>query len=68
MGTPLPPDIEIPEDEERPEVSPDLLVRFGDGKISFRGRGKAVLIDESGPDFRRYSEKTFYWQITRKRK
>lgn len=68
MGTPLPADVEMPEDEERPEIAPDLLVRFGDGKTSFGGSGKTVLIDESGPDFRRYSEKTFYWQITRKRK
>lgn len=68
LGTPLPADIEIPEDEERPEIAPDLLVRFGDGKTSFGSRGKVVLEDKSGPDFRIYSEKTFYWQITRRRK
>jgi hypothetical protein len=68
LGTPLPADVEIPEDEDRPEIAPDLLVRFGDGKTSFGGRGKVVLEDKSGPDFRIYSEKTFYWQITRRRK
>lgn len=32
MGTPLPANIEIPEDEEHPEIEPELLVKFGDGK------------------------------------
>lgn len=68
MGTPLPANIEIPEDEEHPEIEPELLVKFGDGKKFFGGKGKVVLENEYGPDSRRYSEKTFYWQITRTRK
>ncbi len=68
LGTPLPADIEIPEDEEQPEISPDLLVEFGDGKTSFGGDGKVVLDDKHGPDFDIYSEKTFYWQIKRRKK
>lgn len=68
LGTPLPADIEIPEEEEHPEITPDLLVKFGDGRTFFGGDGKVVLEDKSGPDFRIYSEKTFYWQITRRKK
>ena len=68
LGTPLPTDIEIPEEEERPEISPDLLVEFGDGRTFFGGDGKVVLEDETKPNSRTYSEKTFYWQVTRKKK
>lgn len=68
LGTPLPADVEIPEEEEKPEISPDLLVEFGDGKTFFGGDGKVVLEDKYGPDFRIYAEKTFYWQVSRKKK
>lgn len=68
LGTPLPANVEIPEDEEKAEIQSDLLVEFGDGKTFFGGDGKVIMEDKQGPDFRIYSEKTFYWQVTRKKK
>lgn len=68
LGTPLPAEIEIPEEEERPEISPDLLVEFGDGKTHFGGDGKRIIQNEQGSDFSIYAEETFSWQVTRKKK
>lgn len=45
LGTPLPADIEIPEDEEKAEIQPDLLVKIGDGKtISGTAVKKSLII------------------------
>ncbi len=67
LGTPLPADIEIPEDEERAEVAPDLLVEYGDGKTFFGGRGKKIIDNSEGSNINR-REMTFNWSVTRKKK
>ena len=68
LGTPLPENIEIPEDEEEiPEAEPDLLVEFGDGKTFFGGDGKKIIDKSEGSTVHR-EELNFSWQVTRKRK
>jgi len=67
LGTPLPANIEIPEDEERAEVPPDLLVEYGDGKTFFGGRGKKVIDNSEGSNISR-KEMTFNWSVTRRKK
>ncbi len=68
LGTPLPANIDIPEDQEEiPETEPDLLVKFGDGITSFGGEGKKIIDDSKGSSVRR-KEMTFNWQVTRKKK
>lgn len=67
LGTPLPADIDIPEDEEKPEIEPDLLVKFGDGKTYFGGEGKKIIDNSEGSTVGR-EEFNFFWQVTRKRK
>jgi len=68
LGTPLPVNIDIPEDkEEIPEIEPDLLVKFGDGTTFFGGEGKKVIDDSKGSS-KRKKEMTFNWQVTRKKK
>ena len=68
LGTPLPADIEIPEDEgDKAEIRPDLLVEFGDGKTSFGGDGKRILDNSKGSSVNR-QEWTFNWQVTRRKK
>ena len=67
LGTPLPARIEIPEDEEIPEVEPDLLVKFGDGKTYFGGDGKKIVDNSEGPTMHR-EEYNFSWQVTRRKK
>jgi len=68
LGTPLPADIEIPEDEdEKAEIPPDLLVEFGDGKTFFGGDGKKVIDNSKGSTINR-QEWVFNWQVTRKKK
>jgi hypothetical protein len=68
LGTPLPADVEIPEDtEDKAEIPPDLLVEFGDGKTFFGGDGKKVIDKSKGSNIDR-EEHTFFWQVTRKKK
>jgi len=68
LGTPLPADVEVPEDEdEKAEVPPDLLVEFGDGKTFFGGRGSKIIDNSKGSNTSR-EEMTFNWQVTRKKK
>jgi hypothetical protein len=68
LGTPLPENIEIPEDEEEiPETEPDLLVEFGDGKTFFGGDGKKIIDKSEGSTVHR-EEFNFAWQVTRKKK
>ena len=68
LGTPLPADVEIPEDsEDKAEIPPDLLVEFGDGKTYFGGDGKKVIDKSKGSNIDR-EEHTFFWQVTRKKK
>ena len=67
LGTPLPADIVIPEEEEKAEVPPDLLVVYGDGKTVFGGRGKKVIDKSEGTNISR-KEMTFSWSITRRKK
>jgi hypothetical protein len=67
LGTPLPAGIEIPEEEERAEVPPDLLVEYGDGKTFFGGRGKKVIDNSEGSNISR-KEMTFNWSVTRRKK
>ena len=68
LGTPLPADVEIPEDtEDKAEIPPDLLVEFGDGKTYFGGDGKKVIDKSKGSNIDR-KEYTFFWQVTRKKK
>jgi len=67
LGTPLPANIEIPEDEERAEVAPDLLVEYGDGKTFFGGRGKKIIDNSEGSNINR-REMTFNWSVTRRKK
>jgi len=68
LGTPLPADVEIPEDtEDKAEIPPDLLVEFGDGKTYFGGDGKKVIDKSKGSNIDRV-EHTFFWQVTRKKK
>ena len=68
LGTPLPADLEIPEDtEDKAEIPPDLLVEFGDGKTYFGGDGKKVIDKSKGSNIDR-EEHTFFWQVTRKKK
>ncbi len=67
LGTPLPADIEIPEDEERAEVAPDLLVEYGDGKTFFGGKGKKITDNSEGTNISR-KEMTFNWSVTRRKK
>ncbi|HSL85412.1 MAG TPA: hypothetical protein VK861_00595 [Bacteroidales bacterium] len=67
LGTPLPADIDIPEDEEKPEIEPDLLVKFGDGNTYFGGEGKKIIDNSEGSTVDR-EEFNFFWQVTRKKK
>jgi len=68
LGTPLPADIEIPEeDESEAEVEPDLLVKFGDGVTFFGGSGKKIIDNSEGSNISR-KELTFNWSVTRKKK
>ena len=68
LGTPLPANVEIPEDEdEKAEIPPDLLVEFGDGKTYFGGRGSKMIDNSEGTNISR-KEMTFNWQVTRKKK
>jgi hypothetical protein len=67
LGTPLPGNIEIPEDDERAEVAPDLLVEYGDGKTFFGGRGKKIIDNSEGSNINR-REMTFNWSVTRRKK
>ncbi len=68
LGTPLPADIEIPEDnDEKPEVSPDYLVTTGDGKTFFGGKGEKIT-DRSEAGNTDREERTFTWHMTRKKK
>ncbi|HOP59106.1 MAG TPA: hypothetical protein PLR52_06770 [Bacteroidales bacterium] len=67
MGTPLPADIEIPEDDEKAEVAPDLLVEYGDGKTFFGGKGKKIIDNSEGSNINR-KEMTFNWSVTRRKK
>jgi hypothetical protein len=68
LGTPLPANVEIPEDpDEKAEIPPDLLVEFGDGKTFFGGDGKKVIDNSEGSTINR-QEWTFSWQVTRKKK
>jgi hypothetical protein len=67
LGTPLPANIEIPEDEERAEVAPDLLVEYGDGKTFFGGKGQKIIDNSEGSNINR-KEMTFNWSVTRRKK
>jgi hypothetical protein len=67
LKTPLPANIEITEDEEVPEIEPDLLVKFGDGKTYFGGDGKKIIENSEGSTVDR-EEFNFSWQVTRKKK
>ena len=68
MGIPLPSDVEIPEDEdEKPEISPDYLVKTGDGKTFFGGSGEKIKDQSKGGNTDR-EEQTFSWNMTRKKK
>jgi len=68
MGIPLPSDVEIPEDEdEKPEICPDYLVTTGDGKTFFGGRGEKIKDHSNGANTDR-EERTFSWNMTRKKK
>ena len=68
LGTPLPADIEIPEDKEaEAEVEPDLLVKFGDGATYFGGKGKKIIDNSEGSNISR-EESNFEWHVTRKKK
>ncbi len=68
MGIPLPADVEIPEDEdEKPEISPDYLVKTGDGKTFFGGDGEKIT-DRSKEGNTDREERTFSWNMTRKKK
>ena len=67
LGTPLPGNIEIPEEEEKAEIEPDLLVKYGDGKTFFGGRGKKIIDNSEGTNISR-KEMTFNWSVTRRKK
>jgi len=68
LGTPLPADIEIPEDKEAEvEIEPDLLVKFGDGTTYFGGNGKKIIDNSEGLNISR-EESNFLWHVTRKKK
>jgi len=68
LGTPLPANVEIPEDQdEKAEIPPDLLVEFGDGKTYFGSRGNKIIDNSKGSNIAR-KEMTFNWQVTRKKK
>ena len=68
LGTPLPANIEIPEDESQDaETAPDLLVEYGDGKTFFGGRGEKKIDNSEGSNINR-TELTFNWSVTRKKK
>jgi hypothetical protein len=68
LGTPLPADVEIPEnDDEKAEIPPDLLVDYGDGKTFFGGRGKKIIDNSEGTNISR-KEMTFNWSVTRRKK
>jgi hypothetical protein len=68
LGNPFPANIEIPEEkEEIPEVEPDLLVKSGDGKTFFGGKGKKIIDNSDGP-FSSREELNFSWQVTRRKK
>jgi len=53
--------------EEIPEINPDILVQFGDGKRYFGGRGYKVMNKEIDNGFEK-QEESYIWQVARKRK
>ena len=67
IGVTLPENAEMPEEEEIPEIEPDLLVKFGDGKTYFGGDGKKIVDNSEGSTVHR-EEFNFSWQVTRKKK
>ncbi len=68
LGTPLPANVGIPEDDsQKAEIPPDLLVDYGDGKTFFGGRGNKKIDNSEGSDINR-TEMTFNWSVTRKKK
>ncbi len=68
LGTPLPADVEIPEDNAaEAETEPDLLVKFGNGVTFFGGSGKKITDNSEGTNINR-KEMIFNWSVTRKKK
>jgi len=68
LGTPLPANVEIPEDDsQKAEIPPDLLVEFGDGRTFFGGKGNKKVDNSEGSDINR-KEMTFNWSVTRRKK
>jgi len=59
--------VALPEKEDVPEIEPDLLVKFGDGKTYFGGEGKKIVDNSEGSTIHR-EEFNFSWQVTRKKK
>lgn len=68
LGTPLPANVEIPEDDsQKAEIPPDLLVDYGDGKTFFGGKGNKKVDNSEGANINR-TEMTFNWSVTRRKK
>ena len=67
MGVTLPAEAEAAPEEEVPEIEPDLLVKFGDGKTYFGGEGRKIVDNSEGSAVSR-EEFSFSWQATRKKK
>jgi len=68
LGTPLPANVEIPEDDsQKAEIPPDLLVEFGNGRTFFGGKGNKKVDNSEGSDINR-KEMTFNWSVTRRKK
>ncbi|MDZ7633912.1 MAG: hypothetical protein U5L72_05525 [Bacteroidales bacterium] len=67
MGVEIPEDAEISGKGEVPEIEPDLIVKFGDGKTYFGGEGQKIIDNSEGSTVHR-EEYNFSWQVTRKKK
>ncbi len=67
MGVALPAEAEAAGKEEVPEIEPDLLVKYGDGKAWFGGEGSKIIDNSTGPEQKR-EEYHFSWQVIRKKK
>lgn len=67
MGILLPAEAEATGKEEAPEIEPDLLVKFGDGKTYFGGKGSKIIDNPEGSAIKR-EEFSFSWNVTRKKK
>ena len=70
QGVTLPEGVNIPKvdnSDMKKEISPDILVKFGDGETSFGGEGSKELNEPNEYGYEK-EKRNFSWNMTRKKK